>query len=121
MYNTLEKPQPSVRPLQTTDKGKKDLGEKLRVFREEKMKMSLRTAADYISEKTGYPFSFTTLGGIERGACKADADTLLLFVQAEWGGMSLSEMYSVLTDSRLAMCEKSASYKVSKKQKAIAV
>jgi hypothetical protein len=123
MYNTLEKPkQARVSPLRATEKGQKKLGRLLREFRKETMGMSLRLAADYITERTGYPFSFTTLSGIERGAGKADADTLLLFVQAEWGGMSFNEMYSILTDGRLAACEKPSVYKTKKApKKAIAV
>jgi hypothetical protein len=86
------------------------------------MGLSLRAASEYIMERTGGgTVSFTTLGDIERGIRKADMDTLLLFAQSGYGGMSFDEMANLLTGKRLALCEESGSYRVGKQEDALAV
>lgn len=107
-------------PLQTTSAGQKELGRRLKAFRDAN-RLSLRGAESYIQEKTGGKVSFTSIGDIEKGIRLADTNTLLLFVQAGYGGMTHDEMVNILTNRRLVACEKSAPYKVSKNQEAIAV
>ena len=109
-----------VVPLQTTDSGQKKLGEAFRAFRKERG-MSLRAAESFVLERTGGKISFTAIGDIERGVRLPDMNTLLLFAQAGYGGMSYQEMSDILTDRRLAVCESSGPYKVAKNQDAIAV
>jgi transcriptional regulator with XRE-family HTH domain len=91
--------------LKVTLQGQLALGKILAEFRSSR-NMSLRSASEYIAEKTGEnPVSFTTLGAIERGSVKPDLSTLLLFAQSGYGQMTFSQMVNVLTGGNLSALE----------------
>jgi len=100
---------PKIVPLQTTGSGQRKLGEAFRDFRKSQG-MSLRAAESYVSDRTGGKISFTAIGDIERGVRLPDTNTLLLFAQSGYGGMSYQEMVDILTDRRLAVCESGGKY-----------
>lgn len=96
-----------------TEKGKKNFGDRLRKFREEKG-WSLQVASDVVYKRTGRRFSRSTLGDIENATVKQiKPDTLLLIAQSGLGDMSFSEMMNVLTENRMALCEKGVYYDTS--------
>ena len=110
MYNTQTKKEYRPEPLRITVSGCRELGRRLKRFRESQG-MSLRAAAVFLDERTGGGLNFTSIGDIERGARRPDTDTLLLFAQAGYGGMSFTEMVDIATENRLVSCESAISYK----------
>lgn len=105
MYNTDNTP----KPLEVTDSGKALLGKALKEYRDSQG-LSLRAAAKNIADATGRPLAFSTLRDLEKGFRTPDIETLLALVQAGYGGMTLSDMFNLATDRRLALCEKPGKY-----------
>lgn len=102
----------TVSPVRFTETGKKTLGLKLKQYRES-LKLSLRGAENHI-RGLGGDLSFTTIGSIEKGYREIEIANLLMLSQIGYGGMTFTQMVDILTENRLALCEKPVPYRVNK-------
>lgn len=100
----------AIQPIKITESGRKEFGRLLKEFRL-KMGLSQRDAESFIEDKCGQKISFNSISAIERGCRNIDMDTLFLFAQSGYGGMSFAEMADILSDRRLSLCERSGEYK----------